>query len=393
MSFLMTGDAALLQLAKDGCDWLMVHAYDKENGGWFAVIDKEGKGLKGQDKYAQDAAYIALAFASYYFVTRDKEIESYLLKIRDMIFTQYWDPENKRVMDGRSADMKKEVDQGNDKGWELVAQLDQINAYLMLTQPVLSDTERRYQFLNDMKVLVDTMKTHFYRDGIFWGIHTNIGKFNTRHVDFGHIIKSYWMIMLLDQRLAGHPFKEFVNNNVHQWLELAYNKESGIWFEKMDQDESGKYIAKNGPAWWTYAELNQTAATINLFTGTYSDILTRTAGNWLNRMVDKEFKEVFSGLKEDGSKGWDWKIEDTAKCFHWKNGFHSVEHALMMYIHGKVLENKPFTFYFAVPRAHADTFIAKAYVFNFKATKRQKVKEIQIDSKPLMKVGVEFAIQ
>lgn len=390
VGYMLTGDGELLQLAKDGCDWLAQHALDKTNGGWYALLDKSGKPVEGQVKYAQDTSYVAQAFAAYYFVTRDKEMEKYVLMTRDWIFNQYWDAANKRVKDGLSEDMKSEIDQGGDKGWELVAQLDQINAYMMLVQPVLSDPANRAKFLGDMKTLADTMVKHFLADGIFWGIHNNKGKFNTRHVDFGHTLKSFWMLLQLDKRLPSRPYREIVDKHIHGWLDLAYHKTHGTWGDKMLKDENGKLAAKYGSLWWSYAELDQVSATLNMEKEQYTGKLTRTAKHWLEGFVDQQYKEVYFGIKEDGSKGWDWKVEDVSKCSLWKNGFHSAEHALVMYIHGKTLEKKPVELYFAVPAAKVKTFIAKPYIFNGIETGRLPGKPVTVDGKDLVKVKVVF---
>ena len=390
IGFLITGDVSLLHLARDGCNWLIQHAWDKAHGGWYAVLDKAGNPIPDKEKYAQDTAYVAMAFASYYFVTRDPEVEKYILLTRDLIFTSYWDDENKRVFDGLSFDLKKEFDQGDDKGWELVAQLDQINAFMMLSQPVLSDPLRREQFLNDMKTLADTMVKYFLEDGIFWGIHTNKGKFDTRHVDFGHTLKSYWMLLQLDKRLQDHPYGNLVKDNVHKWLELAYDKEHGTWGEKMLKDDTGKLIAQYGSLWWSYAELDQVAATLNFEGRKYSEILANTAKNWLEGFVDKKYKGTYFSIKSDGSKGWDWPADDVIKCFQWKNGFHSTEHALVMYIHGCVLEKKAVELFFAVPPVLSESFIARPYIFDGKETDRIVSEKITIEEKTLSKVKVKF---
>ncbi len=390
MAYMITGETHLVQLAKDGCDHLSRYAWDEANGGWYARMEKNGAPIGEETKYAQDTAYVALAFAAYYFITRDPEIEKHLLATRDLIFSKYWDIKNKRVYDGLSFDMKTEYDQWQDNGWELVAQLDQINAYLLLAQPVLSDKTRQVQFLSDMNTLAHTMIKYFLQDGIFWGIHTKKGEYDTRHVDFGHTLKTYWMLYLLDQRLPDNPYAKLVEDNVHKWLELAYDKENGTWGEKMLMDESGKLYAKYGSSWWIYAEADQLAATLNFRDQRYREIIKKTAKNWLDYFVDNQYKEVYSDIKRDGAKGWDWTVDSTAKCFQWKNGFHSVEHALVMAIHGKVREGNPVELYFAVPTGTEDKFIARPYIFEGKEIDREMRGEMEVDKQTLKKVKVKF---
>lgn len=403
MGYLLTGDEELLKLAKEGVDWMITKAIDKEKGGFYPILTSQGAIITEQHlisfgvpkqiyekfylKSSQDTAYCNLGFAAYYFVTRDKEVEKYLLETKDMIFNPkyFWDATKNTVKDAMSVDMTKEIDQEGG-GAELVAVLDQINAYMLLVQPVLSEKSRRDEFLNDMKRLSDTMIKEFYKDGVFWGQKDNIGKYGTRHVDFGHTLKSYWMLNELDKRIAGHPYKAFVNENAPQMITLAFDSQYGRWGKAM----TGKTTASYGCDWWIYAEADQFAASINMGNYTYIDMLKNTSGNWMNDFVDKTYKEVYPGINRDGTKAYNWTVSDTAKQNEWKNGFHTTEHSVVMYITGKALEGKNAELYFAIPESEENTFEAKPYIYHGEITGREKLGNIEIDSRKLSKVKVSF---
>ncbi|OHD53679.1 MAG: hypothetical protein A2Y33_07090 [Spirochaetes bacterium GWF1_51_8] len=390
LGFLMTGDASLLQLAKDGLDWLIEKAYDKKYGGWYARLDAKGNPIPGLPKTAQDLAYAAQGPSAYFFVTRDPLAEKAVLESFGLIFdpAKYWDGENQRVKDALDDKMISEIDLGNDGGWELTAQLDQVNAFMLLAQPVLTDPADRKKFLDGIGTICGTIVREFWSGGVFWGMHKNKGVFNSAHTDFGHTLKTYWMILQADKRLDGHPFKGFLFDNMFYWISLAFQESKGMWADKMtDYDKA----SQGGRSWWIYAECDQLAAAANLIDYRYIPLLGKTLTNWM-KFVDKDYPcgEVYSGINYFGVKKADIPVESDMKCNAWKNGFHSSEHALVMYILGKNLEKKPVDLYFAVPPGQAGTFIAKPYIFEGTEHSRTNLGNIVIDGTTLSKVKVSF---
>lgn len=388
MAYLMTGDARLLELAHAGMSWLRTKAVDPR-GGCHERLDATGNPIEGP-KYAQDLSYCALGFAAYDFVTRDPEAEATLLGLYDLLFdpARYFDTATQRIRDGRSADLSAEVDQSNDGGWELVAQLDVINAFLLLAQPVFAEESRRQQALMHLQLLGQSMIDHFWADGIFWGVSTKKGMYGTRHVDFGHTLKSYWMLLQIDKRLADHPFEAFVKDNVYRWVDRAYDTTNGRWGKRPVNATGNEW----GSDWWIYAEADQLAATLDLIDGRYVPVREQTQAHWLSDYVDtrRPAREIIPGIRQDGTPVYGWPDDDTAKCNEWKNGFHSVEHALVLYISGRYLEDRPVELHFAVPEAEVSTFIAKPYVFDGREVSRTPAEELTVGGRTLRHVVVTF---
>lgn len=384
-AYLMTGDPKLLEYAAAGVNWLADHAWDPVNQGWYAQLNLDGTPDGKRAKYAQDTAYTALGFAAWYFVTRDPKAEHWLKKTHDLIFDAryYWDAANSRVKDGLDFAMKAEKDQEGG-GWELVALLDQLNAWMVLVQPVLSDPADRETWGKEMVVLGDSLVKYFLKDGIFWGQKDRVGS-GGRHVDFGHTLKSYWMLHLVDSRLGTTHYKDLFDKEVPGWLKLSFDPEYGLWANSM----SGRTGVRYGPAWWIFAETDQIAATLNLMKGGQTEVLAKTAQGWLDYFVDKDFGEIYPGIHRDGSHD-DWPSEATAKVWDWKNGFHSAEHALVMYIHGLVLEGKPVKLYFAAE--NPDSFAAAPYVFGGQETGRKKGSPIQTGGRSLTQLEISFKL-
>ena len=93
-----------------------------------------------------------------------------------------------------------------------------------------------------------------------------------------------------------------------------------------------------GSDWWTFAEDDQLAAWLDVTGGGFTGTLAVTARGWLDDYVDPVNGEIWPSIRADGSKAWNWEPGDSAKANEWKNGFHSTEHALVLYLHGTWLE-------------------------------------------------------
>lgn len=394
MGYLLTGDEELLKLSKKGCNWIKNHGKDNVNGGWYMTLNQDGTPANpNEDKDAQNLSYTAMGFGSYYFVTRDEAMENEVLGIRDLMFNKYWDATNERMMDGLDYTLTNEIDLRNDGAYELVAALDNINAYMLIVQPVLRDYTRRNQFLSDMQTLSDSMIKHFYQDGIFWGTSGNKGIYDGKdHNDFGHSLKTYWMMLQLDKRLPDHPYHAFLtegDNSVNKWVNLAYDDNYGRWAQYPTSQTTHN---EDGVSWWVYCEEDQLAATLNLASQDYSSILENTLDNWRTDFVDTVYgnnRGIFDGVQRDGS-GHHWPADSTSKAWHWKNAYHETEHALIMYIIGRQMEGKNVELYFAVPESQKETFVAKPYMYEGKEVNREYLNSFEVDGQQLRKVKVTF---
>ena len=361
----MTGDEAYLDLARAGNRWLLDHARDVARGGWYADLDQYGNQLGDADKTAQDMAYAAMGPAAWFFVTRDPEAEAAVLATRDLLFdpTKYWDAANGRIRDGMNGDLTVETYMGAPGSWELVAQLDPMTAMLLTVQPVLSEPARRDQVLGDLRTLALLLRRAFWKDGIFWGSTGAVGQYGSNHTDFGHILKSYWALLQTDERLTDHPLRDFLAQNAPATLALAYDAAYGRW-AKLPLSQT---VVQYGSDWWAYAEGDQLAATLALHDPAWIEVLGATAGHFRSNYVDRTraAREVVPSIKRDGSWVYNWLDSDTAKCNEWKSGFHTAEHALVLYLFAHWLAGEQAPLYFAFPAADMPSLAAAARPYAF----------------------------
>jgi hypothetical protein len=359
--FLLTGDEALLDLARAGNRWLLDQARDTARGGWYADLDATGAPFGDGPKFAQDMAYAVMGPAAYFFVTRDPEAEAAVLATRDLLFdpARFWDAPNGRIRDGMDGNLAFEVSMnGNPGSWELVAQLDPVTAFELLVQPVLSDPVRRDQALADLKTLTTRIRTSFFSEGIFWGATGSVGTYGSGHTDYGHILKAYGALLQVDKRLADRPHQAFLASNVAAALRRAYDAPNGRWAKRPLSASVEEY----GSDWWAYAEADQLAAALALHDPAWIAALGATGPHFVADYVDRTrpARELVPSVSQTGAWVWGWTDADTAKCNEWKNGFHSTEHALVMSLFSHWLAGTPATLYFAFPAGQVAALAATA---------------------------------
>jgi len=224
---------------------------------------------------------------------------------------------------------------------ELVAQLDQINAYMLLLAPILPEPHRT-QWQRDLVRLARVMIERYFasEEHLFWGtIHDARGKaLGARHTDFGHTAKALWMIERIGRLTGEKPLVDFATREGGQVLRRAFLADSGSWASRPLPDGA----LDIGKEWWIYAELDQLAATLALEDPAQGRYLARTYAYWMRFMVDPAGHEIYAWVDGRTNKG-----SEGPKIHQWKSGYHSAEHALVSYLTSQALHGRPFTLFYA----------------------------------------------
>jgi len=276
----------------------------------------------------------------YWYLTRDEGVLADLLRLKEHVFAAYWDE--------RWGMLRWVAKEGHEEAGrqELVAQLDQMNAYLLLVAPLLPEPHRtawRHELARLARLLVD--RYYAPEQHLFWGTIHDVGgrALGARHVDFGHTAKALWMIERTGRLTGEEDLVAFATREAALLLARAYLPETGSWGSRLRPDGS----MDPGKEWWIYAELDQLAATLALAAPSQGRDLARTYDFWLRRFVDHRKGEVWGWVSAEGEPA------RGAKIFHWKSGYHSAEHALVAYLTSQALRGEPATLHFALPRRDA----------------------------------------
>jgi mannose/cellobiose epimerase-like protein (N-acyl-D-glucosamine 2-epimerase family) len=227
----LTGDEGLLALAKQGVDYLRNHALERDTGSAITYWRGGVAGPPAPQRTSQDLAYAQVGLAFYYYLTRDADVLDDILLLKNHIFEHYYQPDWRMLLWTTADDALSGSSAGRHRK-ELVAQLDQIHAYMLLLAPLLQDKVRdRWQA--DLLDLVRAMIESFFAPshGLFFGsIHSAAtDSLFDHHTDFGHTIKALWMIYLVGRLANRDDLIEFARTHANRVLERAYVERSGSW--------------------------------------------------------------------------------------------------------------------------------------------------------------------
>ena len=351
VAFHLTGDPRHLALARDGVTWIREHALERGTGSAVSWFQGDAAGPPVLERTSQDLAYAGLGLAMYWYLTRDEAVLADLLRLKEHVFSAYWDPGWGML---RWVARPGHEEAGKQ---ELVAQLDQVNAYLLLVAPLLPEPHRS-AWQRDLGRLARVMIDRYFapEQHLFWGtIQDAAGRaLGARHVDFGHTAKALWMIERIGRLTGDEALVAFAAREATPLLARAYLPETGSWGSRPHADGT----VEDGKEWWIYAELDQLTATLALADPRRARDLPRTYDFWLRHFVDQQHGEVWGWLGPQGEGGRGLKI------FQWKSGYHSAEHALVGYLTTQSLKGEAATLHFALPSRDAPV---RPYLFSGRA--------------------------
>jgi mannose/cellobiose epimerase-like protein (N-acyl-D-glucosamine 2-epimerase family) len=362
VAFHLTGEERYLEYARAGVEWIRHHAYDGEAGSAISFWSAGHGGPPADQRTAQDLAYAQVGLAFYYYLTRDPDVLADLLRLEHHVMTRYWQasPEPPGGMlrwvlaDGDTP--------GDSLRDELVSQLDQINAYMLLLAPLLEDAAVARAWRHDLVLLARVVQQRYFAPerGMFWGtLHgADSQKLGSRHNDFGHSMKSLWMLYLTGDATGERDLVEFARPLIAPLLQRAAQP-SGCWASGYHDDGS----LDRGSQWWIFAELDQAAATLagrEPTAAPYAGYLAASYACWFTRFVDPQGHDVWPSIPAD----WDparFAEHPPAKIFHWKNGYHVMEHAMVSMITTAGLTGQDLPLYYAFvnppPRARIQPYL------------------------------------
>jgi mannose/cellobiose epimerase-like protein (N-acyl-D-glucosamine 2-epimerase family) len=285
-----------------------------------------------------------------------------VIRLERYLMTNYWEttPTGGRLRwqlaDGDTA--------GDSQRVELVAQLDQINAYMLLLAPLIEDPAAADAWNTDLERLAHVVKDQFFAPerGMFWGTLDNPAEHHLsgRHNDFGHSMKSLWMLYLTGQRTGDRALTDFARPLIAPLLARAAQP-SGCWASGLKDDGS----LDRGSQWWIFAELDQAAATLagrEPSAAPYAGYLAASYACWFTRLVDHRDHDVWPGVGPSWTPD-SYRDGGPLKIFHWKSGYHVMEHALVAMITTAGLTGQTLPLYYAFVK-QADRARIQPYYFS-----------------------------
>lgn len=361
IAFHMTGNPHYLEVCRKGA--LVLAAAMDGNYGMHVTQNRETSAWDKDYKQrtCQDLAYGLTGLGMYYFLTHDKSVLSQIIQLKNFIFKVYMD-------DGRGY-MTWYPKYLKDPQVQIVAQLDQLYAYMLMITPSLPEPYKT-EWKKDMKKVADILITQFYSEhyGFFWGLGTDAESMSlgTDHTDFGHSVKTFWVILKIGEVLGDPFYIDFARPKIDRILSEAYIEETGAWARRFDADGN----LDTDKEWWILAELDQASEILSIHDPYYYRYLNTTQRYWLKYMVDRENGEIWHMVSGKDNK----PLIQYPKAHNWKTSLHSFEHALFSYMTASRIKGKECELYYAMPEwEHVSHRTVAPYMFFGNVTKIEKM--------------------
>jgi uncharacterized protein (TIGR03437 family) len=357
VAYNLTGNTAYLGYMKAGVAFLRQYFIDP-SGGMFEDRDlTSGLPVTGRlYRDPQQLGYGLLGMAFYYYLTRDAAVLQDILTIKNYIWTNYYNQSlgaNQWLLadnGGTPADSK-----------QLVADLDQMNTYLVLLTPLLPEPYRT-QWMQTLTQDAQSILGTYYspEDNLFFlqadtPQETDI---NYTGVDVGHSSKALWMLRWAGLLTGDQGLTSFAEANARRLLNRAYMPESdgsGSWAQGVLQGGA----QDKDKTWWVYDELDQLSGTLALSDVAAGSYLPQTTAYWFTYFVDPQYGEVWNGVNYPANTPQKYD----PKSWQWKNAYHDFEHVLVGYITSQWLLGQPVTLHYAFTTA-VDQSTVHPYYFS-----------------------------
>lgn len=346
VAYLLSGDEKYLDIARETKDFLIDHAWDKEYGGWFDLLDREGDPLeKTKSLFIQ--AYAITGLTMYYIVTHDKKVLHYIEQSNFLLETKAWDNTkggyfNRMTRDWKVLDSRK----------TLASQLAPVSGYLLY----LYLATRDQKYLDQSVKIMDNTIFHTICKKYGWALETFDKDWSylggsSEKVNIGHNLEVAWILMRLWLLNNNPSYLRTVNDLEQNLRKYGYAEENGFWFtgiEKANPENHDDFTY-----WWVqaYGNMFDLCAFRTSARKMFLCDFEKGARFWDSFFIDREHGDTFFSVFQSG------RVKDSIKANPFKASYHSMEHCLLNYMYLNLWVNyQPVVLHFTVKTdAKADT--------------------------------------
>jgi len=371
VAYHLTGNDEYLYLAKCGVDYIRekIHQSGLIYSWSTASVDKPEFGPDSLHVTTQDLAGALTGLSFYYYLTHDEDVLKDILKVKSYVFKNYAESDGylKATLCPDTTCSENRTD--------LASYLEQVNDYLLLITPLIEDKTTRDACISELRGFCKSMQSPvFYNpeNSMIWartkyksligtGYDDPLRKIGAAgHTDYGQTARTYWNLYLIGKLLKDQSLCDFAFQNGTRIINAAILPDGAWALSPLESDKR---------SWWLHAELDEATALFSLVDPSLdSKIAQKSNAFWFNHFVDKQNHEVFPELNMKNEPG------KMPKIYHWKNGFHTGEHALFGYIVSSSLNNQDVELYFAYnKKSTLQAKTAKPFYFDGDVTKVAQV--------------------
>lgn len=329
-AYLLSGDRKYLEVARQGAEYLLEHAWDKQYGGWFGVLTQTGE-PKDSTKSVDLQLYTDVGLAMYYFVTGDEKVLSYIKEsirirrtfARDKEFGGYYQVLNRDLT-------VKDSSKSKHSHYGYTGSL-LINLSMATRDPEILDFAEEL-----MQISVEKMTDP--QEGWLRGFRTRFDrswKFDPMIVEGKEVISAGAQLtgalaFLRLYELTGKKlYKQKGVALAEQTTRCAWDSARGGWYDDVERMPPHSPRGTPTVSWWIQCYGSFLQLHLYHITGErqHLDRFEKMESFWNRYLMDAKFGGVFMTVSPDGLP------IDSEKAVVWKASYHEMEHALLNYLY------------------------------------------------------------
>jgi len=329
-AYLLSGDRKYVDVAREGVDYLLKHAWDKQYGGWFGVLTQTGE-PKDPSKSVDLQLYTDVGLALYYFVTGDENVLSYVKEsirirrtyARDKEFGGYYQV-LRRDLGVKDSSKSKHSHFGYTSSLLL-------NLWMATRDPeILRFAEELVQ------ISIERMKDPEYawlrgfpsRFDRRWNFAPVIMDGN-EVISAGAQLTGALALLRLYQLTGKEVYRMEGMRLGEQTTRYAWDSTRGGWYDIVERMPPHLLRGRPTVSWWIQCYGSFLQLHLYHITGKkrHLDQFQKMAAFWNRYLLDSEFGGVFRTVSADGLP------IDSEKAVVWKASYHEMEHAFLNYLY------------------------------------------------------------
>ncbi len=348
-AYMLTGNEAYLQFAREGLNFLYDRAWDPNNGGWFNRMNRQGNPVGAtSDKSAFDQHYALLGIAAYYEATRDtlewnwlmagyNHMENHLWDSRPQYFGYYdYGSYNWATLSGKSFNATVDA---------VTTHL--LYLYLMTGDPVYK--ERLLQIADNILThLVASMSAQAIGFVEEYDSDWNWNNSETMTI-MGHVLKAAWCLGRIYQIEPDTSYTRGARQLIEDVLANGYDHEFGGPYKDYNR-VTGQMLMWGIPdtakAWWQMEQALTAGLMMYDLTAEvqYLQMADETLDFFMKYFVDHTYGDVYADRTRYGAAIPQW---GNNKGNSGKAAYHSIELGYYVYLYGKLfVKNEPATLHY-----------------------------------------------
>ena len=326
-AYLLSGDDRYLDVARQGVDYLLAHAWDERHGGWYDRLSVDGEVLDST-KTVIVQLYTNVGLTLYAFATGDPRVLEHVEKSLRIRRTKAADPE----LGGYYPQLTRELEPTTDRRKLKHAHFGYVGSMIHLFQ-----VGRDPEVLAYWRELMDLTRLRMTDADLGWvyGYQVPLDRAwqvidpqAQEYVTIGGQLTAALAHLRLSEQ-TGEPVYLEAARSLAQAIERGWDEEHGCWLDQVQRRPPHAPHPNARVHWWIHIYGAFLDLRLHAIDGDPERLqrFVRAERFYLDHFLDPQYGGGFALLTPEGRLA-----DDGAKAAPWHTSYHDVEHGLVNYL-------------------------------------------------------------